>query len=167
MGTGWRLGGNTTLPAGSNLTAADTEYMSSIITGRVVIPDDFIAETPTQETIDAGLDAAWAALSAATDQVVRATSAALFAAVRAHVPAVRDVWVRMDTSHEPAHGHVDGIFTYDNHDMLPEVREEEWMLAVEEFAWDLGHVAPAHFVRHNIIGDTRRLIITTVDDSAS
>lgn len=141
--------------------------MSSIITGRVVIPDDFTVETPPQETIDADLDAAWAALSAATDQVVRATSAALFAAVREHVPAVREVWVRMDTSHEPAHGHVDGIFTRNNHDVLPEVREEDWMLVVEEFAWDLGHVAPAHFVRHDILGDTRRLIITAVDDSDS
>lgn len=132
-----------------------TTLQPSPYSGRVSLPQD----TPERSDVAAELDSAWSDLSAATTRVVHATSRALFELVREHIPDVQEVWVRMDTSHEPAHGHLDGIFARDNHDVLPEVFDADWLAEAEEYAWDLGHVAPMYFVRHQDHSDTRRLLI--------
>lgn len=121
---------------------ADTEAMDFLHLNRVAVKP---AESLTNA--EDALDAAWEEYSRAVDEIVDATGSAMFARVLAELPDVVEIWVRMDTSHEPEHGHMDALITSDRRDLLPAAHDEDWLVEVEELAWDLGHIAAARFTR--------------------
>lgn len=108
---------------------------------------DFAGATP--EALEAALDNAWSTRSAATDQACQILAARILAAVMDHVPAARTVILREDTSHLPAHGHVDGVLDADGVDVLPRLsavwHDLPWTSAVDEDVWDMYHLAPHLF----------------------
>ena len=113
------------------------------------------------EAVEAALDDAWATRSLATDRACRLYAARILSTVREHVPDADTVVLREDTSHLPAHGHVDAILGVGGEDLLVRLgswHDLDWTGSVDEDVWDLHHMAP-HLFTLNEDG-VRRLILT-------
>lgn len=113
------------------------------------------------DAVEAALDDAWTTRSLATDRACRLYAARILAAVRSNVPDADSVLLREDTSHLPAHGHVDAILTTDGEDVLPRLgawHDLDWTGAIDEDVWDLYHMAPHLFMSHD--DQVRRLHLT-------
>lgn len=106
--------------------------------GRLLVP---AIAGPDQ--VEAALDQAWAARGRASDEVARLTAAHLLAHVRAHLPAAAVVVLREDTSHLPAHGHIDAVEDADGRVLLVadgDWHDLAWTGSADEDAWDIYHV---------------------------
>lgn len=109
------------------------------------------------------LDAAWTARVRATEDIITYTAAHLLRHVRAHVPAAFAVVVREDTSHLPAHGHVDRIEAQDG-TVLVDTSEHQWhdlpwSSEADEDAWDIYHCLGASGMTRDVDGVRRIRIV--------
>lgn len=127
-----------------------------------VLSAEEFAEFPP-DTLNAALDDAWSTRSLATDRACRIYTALILSAVREHVPDVVEVILREDTSHLPAHGHVDAIINSNGENIMEQLgdwHELEWVSDVDENVWDIYHLAPHLFIRTGPDG-IRRLTLTS------
>jgi hypothetical protein len=102
--------------------------------------------------VDSQLDEAWLARAQANRRIVTLTATRLADLVRAHLPSAQVIVVREDTSHLPAHGHLDRVEDADGLVLLDthhgEWHDLPWSAQADDDVWDLYHVAePGMFHR--------------------
>jgi len=120
------------------------------------------------EALDAALDSAWATRSAATEQACQILAARILGTVSRHVPDAASVVLREDSSHLPAHGHVDAIVDRHGMNLLDILNlnwhDLSWCAEIDEDVWDLYHLAPHLFAASD--DGIRRLVLSGGDVNA-
>ena len=117
------------------------------------------------EALTAALDSAWATRYAATEQACQILAARILTTISRHIPDVHIVVLREDTSHLPAHGHVDALLDGHGVNLLARLNlnwhELEWTSEIDEDVWDLHHLAPYLFTLSD--DGIRRLTLSSGD----
>lgn len=108
-----------------------------------------ILVTPTQTNLDDLTDIveeAWVERDNATLELLHALSLLLVKQITEIFPNARLVVVREDTSHLPAHGHLDDVLDQDGISLLSHQEDpHSWPISIDETAWEIYYVASQYF----------------------
>ena len=129
--------------------------MTETRTGQHSYALDGFIEIPPPEAITDDLtnriEDAWEARENTTSLLVKCLSALMVRYVMDVYPNAKIVILREDTSHLPAHGHVDQILDEEGEDVVQDGHNSEdghhWPISLDEVAWEMYHVAPHAFIR--------------------
>lgn len=94
------------------------------------------------------MDINWKQRDIATKTLTQLTAASIMRRTLRHLPETAVIVLREDTSHLPAHGHVDDILDKDGNSCMPhheDWHDLEWTHEVDEDVWDIYYFASQRF----------------------
>lgn len=123
------------------------------------------AAAMSDREIEFALDLAWGQRTAASANIAGFSAARLFRLVRENIPGAVTIVLREDTSHLPAHGHLDAILDADGTVLMDCSGDEwhhlSWTGQADEDAWDVYETAGSAAFLTEADG-VRRLRITVL-----
>lgn len=115
-------------------------------TQTVVVPALMLTDV---DELAAVVDEAWEQREMANKELTYALAALLIRQTREAFPSAQSVTIREDTSHLPAHGHIDDIQDASGVSLVAQAeRHHGWPAALDDLAWEIYQVA------HNAFGLT-------------